>query len=220
MQWKVYAGFDEPVYGYIEKYLSDGMVIDVGANMGAFSLNIAKSQLKKNDNNFKVVAFEPNPGMANTFRKNLELNPDLVPLIEVHQLACGAENRDTKLVFDPSNSGGGKIKDDQGQPVKIIRLDDFLKSEDFEQVKILKIDVEGFEPEVLKGAVELINQSHPLIYLEVTDTWYQNHGSSAGEVIKSLQNLNYELFFEQEDGFKKLINIPDDFQFNLLCVPI
>ncbi len=220
MQWKVYAGFDEPVYEFLGKYLhDDGLVLDVGANMGAFSLNIARNQSKKNGKDVRVLAFEPNPGMAEIFQKNLQLNPAIIPLIEVHQLACGAKNGDTHLVFDPSNSGGGKINSTEGESVKIVRLDDFLTDEDLKQVKVLKIDVEGFEPEVLKGAAEIIRWSHPLIYLEVTDAWYKNHGSSAKEVIDSLRNLNYDLFCEQEDGFKKFTSIPDDFQFNLLCVP-
>ncbi len=220
MQWRVFADFDEPVYNVLSRYLNgSGLIIDVGANIGAFSLNIAKKGVEKGNSELKILAFEPNPDIAAAFKKNLELNPGLSTIIEINQSACGDENGESNLVFNSSNSGGGKIGDSAGVPVRMIRLDDFLSEERRGQVKILKIDVEGYEPQVLNGAIQVLKKSHPLLYLEVTDSWYRNNGSSARQVINSIRKMDYDLFYEEDSSFKILENIPDEFQFNLLGIP-
>lgn len=218
MQWRVYAGFKEPIYNFLENYLEGtGVIIDVGSNIGAFSLNVARLINNKKLTNLRIISFEPNPIISAGFRYNIKLNPILSDKIELHELACGSENQEANLTFNKSNSGGGRISTN-GIPVKMVRLDDFLTKYKG-QVKVLKIDVEGFEPSVLQGARKMISTSRPLLYMEVTDQWYRENGSSSSEVIQNLRSLHYDIYCERGDTFKTLDQIPTDFQFDLLAVP-
>ena len=119
------------------------LFVDVGANIGSYTV-LASKVCGAN-----TIAVEPDPGTAASLRKNVELN-DIRALAEVHQCALGAENGqigftvglDTMNRVDISASGGGQV-------VPLRTLDELLEGR---QPILLKLDVEGFEEQVLAGA--------------------------------------------------------------------
>lgn len=119
-----------------------GTTIDLGANIGAFSILAAK-------HGSKVVAVEPEPHNILALEKNIELN-NMSDLITVAPVGVSNFNG-TASIGD--GGGGASIKDSpEGSIVNIITLDELFLQYDIDKVNVLKIDVEGSETEIILGA--------------------------------------------------------------------
>jgi FkbM family methyltransferase len=128
----------------------DSTFVDIGANFGFFSLNACR-MLRGGG---RVLAIEPNPQMANRLRENIRLNG--FRSIAVKQAAIGAVRgragrADTGA--DHGSVGFGAL-DGTGQPfagdgVEMLPLHDLLAEQGINRIDVLKIDIEGYEPEAL-----------------------------------------------------------------------
>ncbi len=143
------------------------LVLDVGANYGDSSIWWAKKF------GAKVVAFEPLNDVFIELEKNINLNSVDV---EAYNVAIGNGEEIT------GKSKGGMFSAGSDLKIKTERLDNYS----FDRIDLLKIDVEGFEYEVLKGAENTINKFKPRIIIEthssalrmVCDKYLLNHGYS------------------------------------------
>ena len=131
----------------ISKFIkNEGVFIDIGANVGYYSLMAAKLGAKK------IIGIEPNPIVLNRFRENIKFN-DLNKKIKTFQIGVG-EKRDTmELHLSNEDMGSSSIVtssiNSEKIKIKIIPLLELLKKEKVKKVDVLKIDVEGFEDRVL-----------------------------------------------------------------------
>jgi FkbM family methyltransferase len=201
MQWHIWADLVEDNWRHCLRFHRKGStIIDVGANIGAYSLKVARHLKLQNDENAKVVAVEANPEIARILKIQIDLNSDLRPLIDVWDLALGDYNGSVSFVASKSNTGGGKISISDSHNainVPIHRLDDLIFERNLQNIGILKIDVEGFEPEVLAGAQALIHRDRPVLYLEVTDPWIRSRGHSPFELLIGLKRkFGYECYLD------------------------
>ena len=158
-QGKFYEGaMLDDAFGRLEP---GGLAVDVGANIGNHSLFFAGVC------GLRVIAIEPEIHCGEILERNVALN-DLVDQIELLQKAAGAEaGTGTVDVVDPRNLGKTQVRvsDDGKGDVEILTLDSLkLASE----VALLKIDVEGMELDVLRGATQLLFAARPLIYVEAS----------------------------------------------------
>lgn len=132
---------------YIFAKENAGYFYDIGANIGAYTI-IAKEQ-----KNVTAYAFEPHPVTYEYLERNIEINR----LENVHTFNVAAGNGDTDLLFsdDPGSPENKIITGDEknGINIKSIRLEDYLRIPQISPPPIIfvKIDVEGFELEVLQG---------------------------------------------------------------------
>jgi FkbM family methyltransferase len=104
--------------------------------------------------------------------------------------------------------------------VRVTRLDDFVRESRIERVDFIKLDVEGAELSVLKGASDLPRRPRPVIHAEVEDIRTELWGYRASEIVLTLEALGCERFQPQLDG--TLIRIGperEEFQANLTAVP-
>lgn len=131
-------------------------VLDIGANIGnhaLFLVHVARA---------RVLAFEPNTEHCETINRCIELN-NCGEMLSVYNLALGSTDGEGQLVFvNPQNTGEAQVKLGSGD-VKVKRVDSLSMPD---RVAMLKIDVEGMELEVLKGASETLKRDRPLIYSE------------------------------------------------------
>jgi len=157
-----------------------GLCIDIGANIGNHALFFSSYFSK-------VIAFEPNP---RTFTL-LELNSKLACNIVCHQVALSDANGEALLRFEPLNVGGasiavsdeGRSMSEQGYRVELRKLDSIdLKGQ---KVQIMKIDVEGHEAQVLRGARQTILKDRPVILFEQHEGEFQDDASPVIDLIKS-----------------------------------
>jgi FkbM family methyltransferase len=136
-------------------------VFDVGANIGNHTLYLA-AIAKCN-----LFSFEPNKALCDALNQSVELN-GLNKQVLVHQVGVGAKSGVGKFDhLDNANLGAQSITTNLGNAseaeFEIIALDNLERNF---QVRVLKIDVEGMEIAVLKGAKEMIATDMPLLYIE------------------------------------------------------
>lgn len=125
----------------------DCLFVDVGANIGAFSLVMAKL-------GFSVASFEPMPYNLELFRQSI-IDNNLSRAITVHEVAVGDKETDKPVCMEPAqmgdpehNQGNGRISENGTVCVPLRRIDDLLANRCPEAVKV---DVEGFEGQALRG---------------------------------------------------------------------
>jgi len=152
-------------------YAQPGMtVLDIGANLGYYTIKLADRIGPQGH----LHAFEPNPELAPFVRENININ-GFRDRCSFYEVAASDVTGANILVFEYSNMGGGGFAapapDKRRAEVQLRRLDDILNG--VALVDLVKIDVEGHEPYVLRGAKRLIERSaHCAYMLEIAlDTW-------------------------------------------------
>lgn len=142
---------------------ADDLVLDVGANVGNHTLFLAAVV------GARVVAYEPDPRLAEAIERSSAAN-NLSDHIAVRAVAVADAPGELTLVDDvDGNLGGQHLVNDVdavGQRVPTIRLDDEQLDA---RVRAMKIDVEGYEFNVLEGARALIERDHPDLWIECLD---------------------------------------------------
>lgn len=132
-------------------------VADVGANIGNHSVFFAKIL------GAKVLSFEPNPEAYSILEASVALN-DLSDTVELHKVAVGAaEGRGEINNVSDVNLGMAQVVASDSGSVNIQTLDDIIGER---HVDLIKIDVEGMECEVLKGAGKVLQRCKPLLIAE------------------------------------------------------
>lgn len=131
----------------IRRELVDGGVfLDVGANAGVYSLNLAALRNPR----IRIEAFEPDPQLCEALRFNLETNH--LSTVNLNQIALGGSEGRVTLVTGNGNKGENHIsssEEEVGQGVEMTTLPSFLARSRITKVNALKIDVEGYECDVL-----------------------------------------------------------------------
>lgn len=155
--------YEELETKFIKKInLKNKIVVDVGACIGYYSLLFSEAV----GQNGKVISFEPELKNYNILKRNIILNN--INNIEAYNIAVG--NKNGSAILRISNSPGQHavfdfVEEDVSKTeVEITRLDDFLKGKvNFLDISFVKVDVEGYEFEVLKGMKNIIKFSSDLI---------------------------------------------------------
>jgi FkbM family methyltransferase len=223
VQWRLFYGVRDNALLSAKKYLQPGsIVLDIGANFGAFSLRLARYISEQNFNDIQILAFEPNPAVVKNYKHNLSLNPQLNNIIELYPIGLGDEKGERQLGYDDSNTGAGRVTHEAASnqtDVKIERLDDLMDTLSPSKITFIKLIVEGFEPEVFKGAWNTIAKYKPPIFFEVTPAWWEENNSKVEQVLDKLRSLGYHFMIEHYN--EMLPYEPSKFasrtQFNLLA---
>lgn len=143
--------YDSRNIQFVRSFLKGkGVMIDIGANLGVYSL-LLKDKIKK------AILFEPLPETAEMCQMNLSLNKlDY----ELNRLALG--NFSGYVYFDYKGNADSTAKispQTKGIKIRIDKLEHLLNEETFRNVEFMKIDVEGYELEVLKGGKKIFGES-------------------------------------------------------------
>lgn len=225
VQWRIFYGVRDNALRYAKEFLTnDTIVLDIGANCGAFSLKLAAHAMQNQFSNVTIHAFEPNPIVFNSYESNLSLNPDIQKLISVHPVGFGSERGPKAFQYPITNTGVGRVLQSErsaGTTVCIERLDDFVSSINPPRISFIKLIVEGYEPEVFNGGWNTITKYLPPIFFEATNEWYVQNNSSVKEVLSRLSQLGYR--FQAELHNEMIPYDPDIFdtvyQYNVLAIP-
>ena len=192
----------------IERFLSlvcSGMVVfDVGANIGIYSLLSARSVGSAGC----IHAFEPTPFVANRLRDNVRLNK--FQNIIVNQVALSDQVGATEFYVheedDRSSLGAVSTKT---ITVQTITLDEYVQRARIPHIDLMKIDVEGAEVKVLRGAQALLSRRDaPAMMLEFNPSALALMGTSDNELAALLSGYGYKLeVIAQHDGYQNVIAI-------------
>ena len=191
------------------RQLTGGVLVDVGANIGAFTL------LLRSASSLPVIAYEPQPFLFKLLQWNIGFNR--LAGVDAHNVACGSKRGEVAFSIGINGSivcesVASKKKSVSASPtvsnlddeaemtqsgeavvnVPVTTLDEDLA--DVPSVALLKIDCEGFEYDVLQGAAGIIKRHRPQLVLEVHPTQLENFGHSTEKVL-DLVARDYELEF-------------------------
>lgn len=170
-------GREGDVDAFVRSCLKEGTVfVDVGANIGYYTL-IASRLVGPQG---RVHSIEPVPSTAAILETNVRLNSR--PNVSVHKVAAWS-SRGALILRIPGSWYGlaSASRNGRGVPVDSITLDELLESED--SIDCMKIDVEGAELEVLRGARDVLKRTKCLV-IEISH--------SASEVLKILQGAKFK----------------------------
>ena len=163
------------------------VVLDIGVNIGFYLLNFAKKA-----NQGIVYGFEPNPTVFEFAKKNCNLNQfkhvklsniGLGHLASSFQMTQINDNVGMKKIVPQSSSGSFTVQ--------VQRLDDFVNQDNITKVDVMKIDVEGFEMNVLLGAEEVIEKHKPFLFIEIDEANLNENKASFQIMSTWLVNKGY-----------------------------
>ena len=195
----IYFGyFEMETREFFDAFLRPGDVfLDIGANVGLFTLGAARIVGKSG----RVHAFEPCSQTFGRLLENVKLNG--LDNVDCHQIALGNENGEAELSiagdgYDAWNSLGSPYMGGVAtrETVNTMTLDSFVQKQGLAgSITAMKIDVEGWESNVLNGAdVLLSSPDAPLICIEFTEEAAANAGSSCADLYHMLEGFGYQLF--------------------------
>lgn len=189
------------------EFIRPGSVFyDVGAHDGLFALSV-----KRREPAAIVHAFEPQPDILRT---NIAINGVDV---SIHPVAVGDKPGSIGMTTDQRSSnhvvGPGSIP--------MIRLDDL----DIEPPSIIKMDIEGFEPQAIKGAQRILSTHRPIVITEINDCLLRYH-SDLSETQSAMRNHGYSLhtlrgneLTRSGDNIVEIANLPPSDDANYWWLP-
>jgi FkbM family methyltransferase len=169
---------------YLREILEpDWTVVDIGANIGYYALQEA-------DIVSDVIAIEPSPANCEILEHNIELNGYYN--IDVQQLAIGdCEGVIGFKLNQACNWNSIAPKGEEGNIiVQIVPLDKLVNGS---QVDFVRMDVEGYEMNVLKGMERILKENRPRLFIEVHRDKLKDYGSSQTELLEYLASFGYQI---------------------------
>ena len=178
-----FGGFEKTEIRTLSRYARPGSTaVDVGANVGIVTVPLAFAVGPFG----RVLAFEPNAGNVDRLRENLLLNH--LSQVSVHALALGATPGDIVLNLgsDPAFHSSVEVmtpwRTNNAVTVPCSTLDVMWEEAESPDVSVVKIDVEGGELAVLKGARTMLDRDHPALLVEAHDNNYDQVAAWLGEL--------------------------------------
>ena len=200
-KWEKYT------HKFLETYIkSNDIVLEVGANIGAHTLTIAKIIGKEGI----VHAFEPSEYAYKKLEKNIGLNPSLQRNIILNKKLVSNSKKLTlnnkirsSWLRDKKKS---KKREQLNKNLEIISIDDYVSHNNLKKINIIKIDVDGYDFKVLSGSINTIKKFKPIIFIELSEICLNQQGDSVSDIYNFLSKLNYKLYC---DKTYKLMELKD-----------
>lgn len=201
IDFSIYAfgAFEKKTLKVLSKVIQKGETfIDVGANIGSVALPVAQLLGPKG----QVIAIEPSDIAINRLQTNLSLNPSLCNNVElVHAFVSDKPDRTASSVysswkisgfnpFDRHPHHAGRLQ--PAEKAQTITLDEFTAARNLSP-DWLKIDVDGHECEVLRGAIRLLQEERPKLLLEICNYTLESRGEDLHQLMEILWTAGYEV---------------------------
>lgn len=193
----VYYGFSDSSLSVLLSLVREGdKVIDVGANIGVVGLRLARKIFPG-----KVLSIEPDKtnfeAASQNVRRNEVTNLSLLNIAVGHRQGTGVMHERA-----PGNRAGNRMAPDgtTGYEVTMNLLDALVEVDQLRPVRLLKIDVEGYELRVLKGSRRLLQEDRPLLFVEIDDNNLRDQGDSAAELVHVIWSMGYKNLTRADTG--------------------
>lgn len=184
--------YEHYIFDYIKNNINveNTNIIDVGANFGFHTLEFADLV----GNGGHVYSFEPQKIIYYQLCGNIILNG--YDNITGHNIALGNEESILKMenlqyhsknTINIGNAHLNAFYDNGFNYVDVKKLDDY----NFNNISVIKIDVQGYEPNVLDGSIKTILKNKPIIFIEVEPPQLEIYGFKPEDIFKRLTSLGY-----------------------------
>jgi len=215
--------FEAAELAFVQKFLQPGMtVLDIGAHQGLYSLVASRRVVRSG----RVFSFEPSPRERRALRLNLAIN--FSRNVTVEALALGSQETTADLyVVQGNQTGCNSLRPPDVYSstlpirVQVTTLDQWLSQLGISSIDFIKLDVEGAELDVLKGASTFLQiRPRPMILAEVQDARTVPWGYHAKEILTFLQNAGFSWLRLVHDGSLEKLDVgAESFEGNFLACP-
>jgi FkbM family methyltransferase len=215
VDWYAFWKFDDGIFTILNQINECYIVIDIGTNIGIVALNMAKKVGKKGF----VLGFEPNKLTYARCMENVQLNA--FENIKILNNALGNKS-ETMFLSEPDINNSGRnflTTNHNSNIVNVMTLDEVLQDRLFEKIDFIKIDVEGFEYNVLLGAINSIKRFKPILFIELITSNLERNGSSALEIISLLFDLGYNIKNVVNNDIIDKITDFSSANYDIICIP-
>lgn len=230
----LFGRFEPATHKLLDRIVAPGMnVFDLGANIGAHTLALAR----RVGSTGRVISVEPTEWALEKLRRNVALNPDIADRITIIHGAILANTSDScapAAFYSSWSLTAARKKNDSFHPI----LGGFLRSAGDAQSMtvdqlvsssgiapdVLKIDVDGFELDVLTGAERTLRDIRPRLVVELCPYLFTEHGRSLAELLDILSKAQYRIYSERglplpQSEQALQADIPRGGGINVLAVP-
>lgn len=210
--------YEQETIDFICEFLpKDGVFFDLGSNIGAILLPVAKRL-----ENVKIIAVEAAPWLFAILEKNVSTN-GLASRISIYNKALFNEDDQTLSFYSPEDKFGkgslSPVFTKKAVMVQTITLDTLCALNNINKIDVIKIDVEGFEDYVFRGGRQILSTDNaPVIIFEFLD-WAENqaNGLKAGDAQRTLLNFGYILYEPLKGQLKKISQVKESGAFILIA---
>jgi len=192
----------------IENLVGKGScVLDVGANIGWYSINLAAAR-----RDIKLCAFEPIPRTYETLQKNIKLNH--LTNIQANNFGFSDKPGVFPFYYYPEGSGNASLSNLTGREdissieCKLSTIDDYVQEENI-KVDFIKCDVEGAELLVFRGGVMTIERDKPIVFSEILRKWSAKFDYNPNDIFEFFQSLGYRAFSVKGEKLKDFIKMDE-----------
>ena len=189
-----YGRFCPEILQVLQQFVRPGdTVLDIGAQLGYFSLHVARLVTSAG----RVYCFEPDPRSFTRLNQAIELSR--IDWITAFQTALSAREGTMDFYLSPTLGWSTGVKnshleDLQQVSARTAPLDLLVSRGDIPpHIRLAKIDVEGFEMEVLRGMQNVLATSRPILVLEINTQMLHAQGTSPSEIVRFLEPFEYRV---------------------------
>ena len=162
-------------------FAESDIVIDCGANAGDLSITLNKIISKNN-----YFAVEPNPEDFKILKLNVKSE-------NIFNFAFGENNETKEFWISTKDADSSLMKPEKYEgsiDVVVKRLDSFIREQKIQKIKLLKLEAEGYEPEVLSG---LVDELHRFEYIAIDGGYERNKEQTFSDISNFLISRNFEM---------------------------
>jgi len=221
IEWSILSGgtYEDEIGKLIRLCLKPGFIaLDIGANIGLQSLRMSKCVGEQG----KVYAFEPLGYLQEKFKKNMSLNCVSNVTLFPYALSDLEGEADFKVDHNLWNQGAFSLSSPgngpETQKVFIKIADDMPEIKAINNVRFIKIDVEGFEYQVLCGLKQTLLKHKPRIIFEYDSNYWDRTSQKISDCYNLLRTLNYGLYQITPMGCELIKNAESILSGNLFCI--
>ena len=222
-----YGIHEENETNLVKSKIKEGeIVVDIGANIGYYSLIFAKLVGKSG----KVFAFEPEPKNFHLLQKNLKTNS--YENVTIEKKGISDKNGKSKFYISERNVGAHSIFPHTKYhksfiDVEIVTLDDYFHKKEIDKISFVKIDVEGGEVAILRGMSCILANENLKILIEYSPEIYRRFGEKPEDLFKILNENDFQINSIQSgdnliEPISSSLLVKNDFnkQINLFCTKL
>ena len=194
---------------YLSNEIGGGIMWDVGANLGWYTLNVCKQF-----ENIESYAFEPVRETYLQMARNVEINQ--LRNCRLYNIGLSNRNEKEKFYYNTASSGASSLVNlREDESTKVIeccfeRLDDFANRNNVMGMDFIKCDVEGAELLVYQGGIETIQKYKPVIFSEMLRKWSAKFNYHPNQIIELFESLGYQCYVIHEGKLREFGRVDEE----------
>jgi FkbM family methyltransferase len=209
-----YGEWELPHVKALRRFYHGGTFLDIGSSLGLYPVSLGREVAAHGGS---IISIEPVPLNLTRQIANLRLN-GIEPLVTILPVGLGSSPGELRMRVDPSGADNNALITRDGDlTVPIRRLDDVMAELGFPDVTLIKMDIEGYEPEVIAGGHETIRRTLPVIFAEFNRERMRINGTTMEAPWTFLTSCGYTCY-RLDAGRFELLAEPLEFQ-DLYFIP-